>query len=42
MWEEWEETKREEREEQEYASEHFPDEPTLWCERCKVGVCEDH
>ena len=36
------ELKRAEEEEFDYACEHFPDEPQLWCDRCRLGICEDH
>ena len=37
----WNETKKEEDAELDFASEHFPDKPWMWCGACKVGICEE-
>ena len=39
---EWYENKQEEQEEKDFAEEHFPNEPEMWCESCRIGVCPIH
>tara|TARA_B100001094_G_C17961587_1_gene685711 strand:+ start:235 stop:396 length:162 start_codon:yes stop_codon:yes gene_type:complete len=40
--EEWARNNKEEKEEMDYASIMLYTEPEMWCNACKVGICQDH